>query len=107
MEFRNYHQEKDIVVEITSAATAKEPSESSKLPSPEQSSDWNHIESNLQPLSSTSLPPPPTPKVVFGDVRDRMRAEAEAEEEPMNPWLLAASYLAKKAGDTLFANKDS
>ena len=38
----------------------------------------------------------------FGDVRDRMRAEA-AKEEQINPWLNAASYLAKKAGERIFS----
>lgn len=39
----------------------------------------------------------------FGDVRDRMRAEAAKDDQPTNPWLNAASYLAKKAGENLFS----
>ena len=52
--------------------------------------------------------PPPTPPVEtatekFGDVRDRMREETAKDEEAPNPWLTAASYLAKKAGEKIFS----
>ena len=42
----------------------------------------------------------------YEDARDRMRAQAakarKENEETINPWLNAASYLAKKAGEQLF-----
>ena len=42
----------------------------------------------------------------YEDARDRMRAQAakarKENEETVNPWLNAASYLAKKAGEQLF-----
>jgi hypothetical protein len=41
------------------------------------------------------------------DVRERMRAEAVAKtkDQPTNPWLNAASYLAGKAAERLFGDK--
>jgi hypothetical protein len=48
------------------------------------------------------------PSVKLVDVRERMRAEAAVkakEEESVNPWLNAASYLAGKAAEKLFGNK--
>ena len=48
------------------------------------------------------------PSVELVDVRQRMRAEAAVkakEEETVNPWLNAASYLAGKAAEKLFGDK--
>jgi len=48
------------------------------------------------------------PSVELVDVRERMRAEAAVkatEEESVNPWLNAASYLAGKAAEKLFGDK--
>ena len=50
---------------------------------------------------NTTAPPSKKPKKLV-DVRERMRVEAASEEEQTNPWLNMASYLAKKASDTMF-----
>lgn len=63
-------------------------------------------------LTSQKHKPEPKSKqanssVELVDVRDRMRAEAaakEKDEEPANPWLNAASYLAGKAAEKLFGD---
>jgi len=48
------------------------------------------------------------PSVQLVDVRERMRLEAAAKaktEQPSNPWLNAASYLAGKAAEKFFGDK--
>ena len=57
----------------------------------------------IAPESESKTPTSP-PAEVIGDARDRMRAEAAADEQKnSNPWLTAASYLAKKAGEKIFS----
>ncbi len=42
---------------------------------------------------------------VLVDVRERMRAQSLKEEERVNPWLKAATYLANKAAEKVFGEK--
>lgn len=55
--------------------------------------DINKIETLMDDRQSKEEP--------LGDVRDRMR-QAYTEEQQTNPWLNAASYLVKKAGEKMF-----